>query len=172
MATQREVAEHLFLEASGRQVRNWHKQPGFPVPTGKGGYDLDAVRKWYIAFLKSRHLKNGSDSTGDLDSEMEQAKLDVVKENLRTKKIKNDRDEGLNIPVEIARHLLAGVMSRIVANFKSLVPIIKRNNPDIEYRILQEVEKEVIKVVNESSKIGDHLDEIIDELVSTSDQDG
>jgi len=169
MATQREVAEHLFLEASGRQVRNWHKQPGFPVPSGKGGYDLVAVRKWYIAFLKSRHLKNGAAPADDIDSEMEQAKLDIAKENLRTKKIKNDRDEGLNIPVEIARHLLAGVMSRVNANFKALTPIIKRNNPDVSHRVIESVEIEVIKVQNETSKIGQHLDEIIDELVSTPD---
>jgi phage terminase Nu1 subunit (DNA packaging protein) len=171
MATQREVAEHLFLEASGRQVRNWHKQPGFPVPIGKGGYDLVSVRKWYIAFLKSRHLKNGADQEGDIGSEMDELKRDLVKENVRTKKIKNDRDEGVNIPVEAARHLLAGVMSRVNANFKSLTPIIKRNNPDISYRVIESIDKEVIKVQNETSKIGDRLDEIIDELVDTSDQD-
>jgi len=169
MATQREVAEHLFLDISGRQVRNWHKQPGFPVPTGSGGYDLEVVRKWYISFLKSKHLSKGDLRPEEKLSEMDRVKLQLGEENVRAKKIKNDYQEGLTIPVESARFLLAGVMSRVNANFKSLTPIIKRNNPDISYRVIENIDAEVIKVQNETSKIGDKLDEIIDELVTTPD---
>ena len=169
MSTQREVAEHLFLEPSGRQVRNWHKQPGFPVPTGKGGYDLAAVRKWYISFLKSKHLPKSDLDDEEKLSQMDKVKLQLGEENVRSKKIKNDKDEGLTIPVEWARHLLVGAMSRINASFKSLTPTIKKNNPDINYRVIESVENEVNKVQNEAAGIGDKLDEIIDELIDTSD---
>ena len=73
MASQKEVAMYLFVDVSGRQVRNWHKQPGFPVPRGNGGYDLAAVRKWYITYLKSRYLNNA-----DLEVDEEKKNIEAL----------------------------------------------------------------------------------------------
>ena len=77
MATQGEIARHLDL--SERQINNLQKLAGFPVPQGRGQYDLDACRLWYIRYLRT--AKPGS-SEPEMEGDESSKTLDRQKAEL------------------------------------------------------------------------------------------
>ena len=70
MATQAEVAAHLLL--SDRRLRDLSKLPGAPVPQGRGDWDLDACRHFYIHCLRG----NRKDSSGGDEPEADDNSLE------------------------------------------------------------------------------------------------
>jgi len=103
MATQAEVAEHLLL--SDRRLRDLSKLPGAPVPQGRGDWDLDAWRHFYIHYLrgvKKEPTNSGGPEAGENTPE-------------------KDREQWLKNEERQERILMARVKRRILA--KRYAPI-------------------------------------------------
>lgn len=153
MANQKETAEHLGV--SDRQVRNWHLLPGFPVPTGKGGYDLDKARFWYIAYLKNgRAQKHGEyDEDEDEDEQYEREKKQLTLEEKRLK-IDNNRHNLLikqkqYAPIYIIELFCNRLSSGLATHFDACIGRIKRRHPDISIEHIETLKKEMALARNE-----------------------
>ncbi|QJR79615.1 hypothetical protein CA267_001790 [Alteromonas pelagimontana] len=99
-----------------------------------------------------------------IDVELERALL--TQQQRITQEIKNEILEGRAIPVEAARDILAKILSQVGATLDSLAPNIKRRHPEIEQRIIDFIKSETIKHQNEAANLDNHLDEIIDEVIT------
>ncbi|HAJ1653743.1 TPA: hypothetical protein HMK14_003786, partial [Escherichia coli] len=97
MASQAEVAAHLLL--SDRRLRDLAKLPGAPVPQGRGDWELDAWRHFYIRYLRS----NRRDTTSNDEPEAG----DNSPEKNREQWLKNEERQERILMARVKRRILA-----------------------------------------------------------------
>lgn len=164
MATQDEVAAHLDLDA--RSIRNLQKKPGFPVSKGRGGYDLDACRGWYIRYLRDLG-RNGQEeesepegeTIGGINVRYEEARKKQIDADTRSEKLKILRRE--NAPVEIIQITLAKVSGQLAAKLAALPMKIKMACPDLTPRQVDTMKREIAKAQNECTGIQPDLSDYV-----------
>lgn len=152
MATQKEVAAHLNV--TDRQVRNWHRQPGFPVPKGAGGYDLDKVRFWYIDYLKNASTqKGGPAEPDDEEEEFERHKQRLTLEekqlNIQVKRHNLLLKQKEYAPILLIEEFCSRLSSGLVTHFDACIGRIKRRHPDISIEHIETLKKELALARNE-----------------------
>lgn len=157
MATQVDVATHLGL--SDRQIRNLSELPGAPKPKGRGGWDLDAWRYFYIEYLRarSRDVSDGDEpETGD-DSP----------EKLREQRLKNEERQERILIARVKRRILArryapielisAAVTRTAAELRIRVEswpsLLKKIWPDMPPEASQLLQKELAGALNELADI-------------------
>lgn len=157
MATQKEVADHLRL--SDRQIRNLSNLPGAPVPKGRGGWDLDAWRFFYIDYLRarSRDVPDGDEPETD----------DNPPEKKREQYLKNEERQERILLGRIKRRILAKTYAPIVlisaavsrtgielrTRVESWPPRFKKVWPDMPAEASQLLQQELAKALNELADI-------------------
>jgi len=167
MAKQKEIASHLDI--SDRQVRNLLSSSVLPGSKGAGGLDVDACRMAYISYLRNQ-AKHGSSNAeappGSIDLEDERAGL--VKAQRISQELKNDILEGRSIPVEIAQEVLAKILIQVSGILTALPLNLKRKHPELDKRVIDSIQSEMIKHQNEAAKLDEYIDQAIDDVIEQS----
>lgn len=165
MANQKETAAHLNV--TDRQVRNWHKLPGFPVPKGAGGYDLDKVRFWYIDYLKNASTQNGSGYESDqeddeFDRRKKQLTLKEKELNIRVKEHALLLKQKEYAPIVLIEEFCSRLSSGLVTHFDACIGRIKRRHPDISIEHIEALKKELALARNELAEAEPDLSDFLD----------
>lgn len=157
MATQAEVAEHLGL--SDRQIRNLSELPGAPKPKGRGGWDIDAWRYFYINYLRSKSRESSS-SEGSEGGEGSPEKL-------REQQLKNEeRQERILIsrvkrrilakryaPIELISVAVSRTATELRTRVESWLPRLKKIWPDMPPEANELLQRELAEAINELAEI-------------------
>lgn len=171
MATQAEVAAHLGLDE--RSIRNLQKIPGSPSSRGRGGYDADEWRYWYIEYLRSRGNKGGASgptATPEDDDEetrlleMEERRLKVKDRaiNLRLKEAKLVLFEKTYAEISIIETTLSRTASILRSRHEGLIPKMKIAWPEMPPEALEVLEVELVAAANECADVTPDLSDYLD----------
>lgn len=156
MATQTEVAKHLFI--SDRQVRNLITDGVFAGTKGKGGLDIDDCRKRYIGYLRS--IKTGQ-TNPDPESGSDTAPGDIVGginiplQDARKKKADADiREHRLAVmrqeyaPVMLLSDAVTRLSEMMVAQLQALPMKLKVADPSLTARSVDAAKKQIADLCN------------------------
>lgn len=167
MATQEDIARHLDL--SDRSIRDLQKMPGAPVKRGRGEYDLDEWRLFYIRVLRSQRGAAGAadePEAGDDDAEVRELKLreqrlkvEAREESIAAMRAKRVVFERTYAPVDLITHAVESVASALSARLEALIPKIKMACPDLSVEAIGVLQKEVAAASNELASIQPDFDD-------------
>lgn len=167
MATQKEVAAHLFI--SDRQVRNLSKSPGAPKPKGKQGYSVDDWRRFYIDYLKSGGVQLEVSSEDDDSAEMralkikiQQTNLDDKLESIKMRKVNRKIKEAQWGPLEIITAVTSQLAVAINSRIEGMLPRLKQIWPDMPVEAYEALNKEVIAISNELADVDPDFSEYLE----------
>lgn len=157
MAKQADVAKHLSL--SERQVRNLMDLPGAPVPRGRGEWDIDAWRYFYIEYLRSRSrdVSDGDEpETGDDSPEKQREQLlknEERHERILIGRVKRRILAKRYAPIELISIAVSRAAIELRTRVESWLPRLKKIWPDMPLEASQLLEKEMAGALNELTKI-------------------
>ena len=166
MATQRDVAAHLDL--SDRHVRNLQKQAGWPRPRGRGDYDLDDCRLFYINYLRAQ--KEGSpepETEGDtllaeLKLEKLQLELDEKRERIANVRHAREIKQKLYAPIYLITDAVIGVATAINSRMEGVLPRLKQAWPDMPIEAHAALHKELVAISNDLATVQPDLSNYLD----------
>ncbi|EPV1505562.1 hypothetical protein ACV2M4_001123 [Shigella sonnei] len=157
MATQGEIARHLDL--SERQINNLQKQPGFPVAQGRGQYDIDACRMWYIRYLRASKSADAEPETGDDESKsgLEKQKATLANE-YRREQIENLRLKRMVMakkyaPIDVLSVVLSQWCTGARTRVDSWLPRLKMVWPDVPHHVITLFRNEIAAMMNELADV-------------------
>ncbi|MDP5210006.1 hypothetical protein [Microbulbifer sp. 2205BS26-8] len=160
MASQAEVAAHLFL--SDRAIRDLKKLPGAPVPRGRGQYDLDAWRGFYIRYLRAKKgvSEDGSEpeiggSEAEVNFRLRDAELKVEERaeriaGQRAKRLVFERTYG---PLDLITHTVQKAASAVNSRLEALSPRLRQACPDLPPEAFAQLDREIVAACNELAEI-------------------
>lgn len=166
MATQQEVADHLLL--TERTIRDLQKQPGAPVPRGRGSHDLDEWRAFYIRYLRAQKgmPEDGSEPEAGGDEEDKalkrreaQLKVEEREERIRAQRAKRQVYERSYGPLGLITHAVEVVATAVNARLEALMPRVKQVWPDIPPEAYELMQREIIAASNELADMEPDLSE-------------
>ena len=170
MATQAEVAQHLGL--SERQIRNLQKTPGAPVTQGRGVYDLDQWRYWYINYLRKlgptgavappRDAPGPLDEDEALEREERQLKIEERRLKVRLGHAKLVQFEKSYAPIELLTAAIARTASILRSRHEGLIPKMKIAWPDMPPAAVEVLEGELVAAANECADSAPDLADYLD----------
>ncbi|EBA0744805.1 hypothetical protein FXF82_00920 [Salmonella enterica subsp. enterica serovar Nigeria] len=157
MATQAEVAAHLLL--TDRRLRDLSKLPGAPVPQGRGEYDLDAWRQFYIHYLRNNRRDSSSSDEPEAD--------DNSPEKNREQWLKNEERQERILMARVKRRILAKryapielisvAVSRVAVELRTRVeswpPRLKKVWPEMPQEASSLLKEELAIALNELADI-------------------
>lgn len=156
MATKKEVAAHLFI--TERQLHNIiTDNPGAPVAVGRGGWDIDAMRKWYLQLLKANKATKADDKDDETDDSFAKRKQDLellkLEADVKAKIIKNNKDLNEWAPIDLLEYTISKLSSNLASRFEGLIPRLKISCSDLTPEMMLILEGEVIKFRNELADV-------------------
>jgi hypothetical protein len=153
MATQIEVASHLFL--SDKWVRELLKQGVLPSSSGRGGYDLDKCREAYVTYLrgiKSGQVKGQGEAEPD-DIRDAKIKRKVLETKLRKENYQLSVLENKYQPLAVITETLLRVAQSMSIQNESFSAQIKQVWPDMPPEAKEKIDEFVAERANEIADI-------------------
>ena len=153
MALQSEVAKHLNL--SDRQIRNLSSLPGAPKPQGRGGWDIDAWRNFYIAYLRSRSRdvpdsdEPEGEETNTEKSREQQLKNQERQERILLNKVKRRVLAKRYAPVELISVAISRSAIELRTRVESLLPRLKKIWPNMPIEAEKLLNTEMVAALND-----------------------
>ncbi len=74
--------------------------------------------------------------------------------------------EGRNLPATVVNEVVVRVLSPAISIFETLPLEITRRYPELDPRVIRDIEKAIAKIRNEAAEVPAHLDEILDDIVA------
>jgi phage terminase Nu1 subunit (DNA packaging protein) len=130
------------MNISERRVQQLCAEGIIPKPN-KAGYDLIGCVREYIKFLQ--------DNTDGIDLRGEKARL--TKEKADSQELKNQITRKQIAPIYIIEHTVGRIANIVSSMLESLPLKIKKRNPQLTGRELEEIKREIIKTQNDCSEI-------------------
>jgi len=157
MATQAEVAAHLLL--TDRRLRDLSKLPGAPVRQGRGDWDLDAWRHFYINYLRSgkRDSSTGEEPEAD-DNSPEKNREQWLKNEERQERILMARVKRRILakryaPIELISVAVSRVAVELRTRVESWPPRLKKVWLDMPQEATDLLKQELAIALNELADI-------------------
>lgn len=169
MATQTEVAEHLFL--TDRQIRTLSKRPGAPISKGRGGYSLDEWRKFYIHYLKGLSAGSDEPEVGQDEGEaviasLKRRKLELELEDkevgIAKKRYEQQIKERLYAPIVLITEAVVGVAVSINSRMEGVLPRLKQAWPDMPVEAQAALQKELVAISNDLATVQPDLSDYVE----------
>lgn len=157
MATQMEVAEHLGL--SDRQIRNLSDLPGAPKPKGRGGWDIDAWRYFYIEYLRARSRDISEDDEpeagGDTPEKVQEQRLKNTErqERILIARVKRRILARRYAPIELISAAVTRTSVELRTRVESWPSRLKKIWLDMPPEASQMLQKELANALNELADI-------------------
>lgn len=162
MATQKEVAEHLFM--SDKWVRELVKKGVLPAGHGKGGMDLDKCREAYIVYLQGINSGQVKPSNEAEPDEVRDAK--IKRKTLETKLRKENYQlsvlEKKYGPLEIITETLLRVSQSMGIRLESFSARLKTVWHDMPPEAKEEIDKIIAEGANELADLRPDLSDFRD----------
>lgn len=171
MATQEEIAKHLNITA--RRVRDLQKVPGAPKARGRGDYDIDAWRYFYLSFL-SRGGKLAPDGdeggTADYEEKLLIARWKLTEEQAVAQKLKNQVTEGEMVDSGFCTFALSRLAMDLSSILDSIPLSMQRKFPDITPQQIEGLKVLIAKGANQCARVGEKMPELMDEYIRTANE--
>jgi hypothetical protein len=153
MATQKEVADHLFL--SDKWVRELLKQGVLPNSSGRGGYDLDKCREAYIVYLRGVKTGQVNDKNKQEPDEIRDAKIKrlTLETKLRKENYQLSVLENKYQPLAVITETLLRVAQSMSIQNESFSAQIKQVWPDMPPEAKEKIDEFVAERANEIADI-------------------
>lgn len=153
MATQIEIAKHLFL--SDKWVRELLKQGVLPTSSGRGGYDLDKCREAYIVYLRGVNSGQVKDQSEAEPGEVIDAKLKrkTLETKLRKENYQMSVLENKYQPLAVITETLLRVAQSMSIQNESFSAQIKLVWPDMPPEAKEKIDEFVAERANEIADI-------------------
>jgi phage terminase Nu1 subunit (DNA packaging protein) len=113
-------------------------------------------------------VKKPSKSTSIDQLNEDVLRVEKLSEEVRSLKLKNDILEARSVPVDIATEVLVGIISEQVAILETIPLLVKRHNPEMPSHAIDQIQRDISKVSNIASTLGDKLHDVITNLVSVA----
>lgn len=97
---------------------------------------------------------------------VERLKAQKLEQEIITATLKNSVLEGRSLPAEAVTEVLSRILGAAINVFETMPLDISRRFPDLDPRILREIEKRLAGIRNEAATLPERLDEIIDDIVA------
>ena len=158
MATQGEIARHLDL--SERQINNLQKMPGFPVPQGRGQYDLDACRLWYIRYLRttkpgsSEPEMDGDESAKGLERKKAELANEYREEQIELMRLKRMVLAKKYAPIPVLSAAIEKWCTGVRTRVDSWLPQLKMVWPDVPHHVITLFRNDIAAMMNELANVG------------------
>ena len=101
---------------------------------------------------------------------VEKLKAKKLEQEIVALELKNGVLEGKNLPATVVTEVITRVLSPAISIFETLPLEITRRYPEIDQRAIRDIEKEIAKIRNEAAEVPQHLDEILDDIVSEAEE--
>ncbi|MHC5175464.1 terminase small subunit [Serratia rhizosphaerae] len=167
MANQEEVAAHLNLDV--RQIRRLQQLPGAPKTKGRGNYDIDAWRYFYLAYLSRGSRDTSVDGDDDYEQKLLISRWQLTEEQAIAQRLKNQVTERIMVDssfCSFALSRLAGEISGILDN----IPLaMQRQFPSMTAQQIDSLKLQMAKAANKCARVDETLPEILDEYYRQSD---
>lgn len=157
MATQADVAKHLGL--SDRQIRNLSNLPGAPKPRGRGEWDIDAWRYFYInclkAGLRDTHDGDEPEMGGDSPEKNRELRLknELRQESILMARVKRRILAKHYAPIELISVAISRTAIALRTTVESWSPRLKKVCPDMPMEAHHLLQTEIAKALNELANI-------------------
>ncbi len=168
MATQKEVADHLFM--TDKWVRELVKKGVLPAGHGKGGLDIDKCREAYITYLKGINSGQVKPSSG---AELDEERDEIIKRKILTTKLRKENYqlsvlEKKYAPLEIITETLLRVSQSWSIRLESFSAQIKRVWPDMPPEAKEEIDNIIAEGANELADLRPDLSDFQDSDIDGS----
>lgn len=157
MAKQADVAVHLRL--SDRQIRNLANLPGAPKPQGRGEWDLDAWRFFYIDYLRARSRDVSEDDEpevgGDTPEKVQEQRLKNTErqERILIARVKRRILSRRYAPIELISAAVTRTAVELRTRVESWPSRLKKIWLDMPPEASQMLQKELAAALNELADI-------------------
>ncbi|EBZ9517015.1 terminase [Salmonella enterica subsp. enterica serovar Eastbourne] len=169
MATQAEVAEHLGI--TERQLRNLQKVPGSPKVRGRGDYDKDAWRYFYLSYLqRGGKVEPDEDGNDDYEEKLLIARWKLTEEQAVAQRLKNQVTEGKMIDTGFCVFFLSRLAMDLSSTLDAIPLAMQRKFPDMSPQQIAHLKTLVAKGANQCAKAGDKLPELLNEYIRTENE--
>jgi phage terminase Nu1 subunit (DNA packaging protein) len=108
--------------------------------------------------------------SGSVEEETAQARLDKLSEETRKLRLQNSVMEGNSIPAHIAGDIVGKVLSQTGVILDTLAPNIHRRHPELEKRVIDGIEVEIVKHMNEIARMDEYLEKAIDDVIEAAEK--
>ena len=136
-----------LFNVTDRRVQQLATDVIIPKAT-RGQYDLIACVQSYIVYLQQNATDNGM---GSFDLRGERARL--TKGQADSQELKNQIARREVAPIVLLEHGIAKIAQQVAAVLESLPLKIKKRNPHLTSKEIEEIKREIIKAQNEASQL-------------------
>lgn len=154
MGRQKDVAIHLNL--SEKQVQNLSKLPGAPVNIGRGSWDIDAWRYFYIQYLRARTKGTLDDEPPETapEKDVEQRlKNEERQERILISRVKRRILAKRYAPIELITVAVSRTATELRTRVESWLPRLKKIWPDMPPEANELLQRELAEAINELAEI-------------------
>lgn len=162
------MAESLGI--SVQAFDKWDVQPVQRIGR-EAFYDVKTVLENRLQHQSGKQQLGAADKDPDLEYKTAVERLRLTKEQADAMEMRNEVKRRHLVPVDFMTFAFGRLTSLIGSTLDTVHTKVKRKHPDIEPRHLEAVQREVAVTRNEAASLHERLPEIMDEFLSTLDDD-
>lgn len=162
------MAESLGI--SVQAFDKWDVQPVQRIGR-EAFYDVKTVLENRLQHQSGKQQLGDADKDPDLEYKTAVERLRLTKEQADAMEMRNEVKRRHLVPVDFMTFAFGRLTSLIGSTLDTVHTKVKRKHPDIEPRHLEAVQREVAVTRNEAASLHERLPEILDEFLSTLDDD-
>lgn len=163
----KEMALSLRLSPTG--FEKWDVQPIAKIGR-ETFYDCKAVLDNRLNEAGNNCPTSPTFDITDIADPVEQLKARKLEQEIVALELKNGVLEGRSLPATIVTEVITRVLSPAIGIFETLPLEITRRYPELDQRVIRDIEKAIAKIRNEAAEVPQHLDEILDDIVSEAEE--
>ncbi len=164
MATQKDISEHLGV--GERHIRKLLSSSILPASKGAGGYDINACRMAYINYLRNLSKSGGEEAATPTDAiDIEEERAGLTKAQRISQELKNEILEGRYMPIDTIQEILSKILIQVGGILAALPLNLKRKHPELEKRVIDSIQAEIIKHQNEAAKLDEYIEQAVYESI-------
>ncbi|MDY3572324.1 terminase small subunit [Enterobacter hormaechei] len=169
MSSQEEVAAHLNLDA--RQIRRLQQLPGAPKTKGRGNYDLDAWRYFYLAYLSrgGRDISAGGEGDDDYEQKLLISRWQLTEEQALAQRLKNQVTERRMVDSSFCSFALSRLAEEISGILDNIPLSMQRQFPSMTTQQIDFLKLQMAKAANKCARVDEALPGVLDEYYRLSD---
>ncbi|WP_367599253.1 terminase small subunit [Pseudomonas fulva] len=134
-------------------------------------YDVRSVLDNRLQHQNGKQQPGSEDIDPLAEAKLLQERLRLTREQADAQAMRNEVKRRNLVPVDFMTFAISRMTSLIGSTLDTVHTKVKRKHPDIELRHLEAVQREVAVTRNEAASLNERLPEILDEFLSTLDDE-
>ncbi len=161
MATGKEVADHLGI--TSRYVRELSEKGILPKSRGRNGRDIDECRIRYLNHLRERAKGKKENDDDDETDELREEKILLLRSQRQKLDLAYKKETGELLPAEVITFVINKTAPEAAGILDTIPLKVQRRHPDITPNQMNTLQTEIAKAMNAVTKVGENIDEYMNE---------